>query len=41
MRSSSTGLNPATAAVEAGVEVDNIAESGLVDFEELVRFGEL
>ncbi|MEK7354337.1 MAG: NrpR regulatory domain-containing protein [Chloroflexota bacterium] len=32
------GLNPVTLAVEAGIEVDNIAESGLVDFEELVSF---
>lgn len=35
------GLNPVTLAVEAGIEVDNIAESGLVDFEQLVSFWEL
>ena len=35
------GLNPVTLAVEAGVEVDNIAESGLVDFEQLVSFWDL
>ncbi|MBI2850215.1 MAG: DUF128 domain-containing protein [Chloroflexi bacterium] len=32
------GLNPITLAVEAGIEIDNIAESGLVDFERLVSF---
>ena len=41
MRSSSTGLNPVTAAVEAGVELDNITESGLVDFEQLESFWKL
>jgi HTH-type transcriptional regulator, global nitrogen regulator NrpRI len=30
------GLNPVAAAVEAGFEVDNNAESGLIDFKELV-----
>ena len=35
------GLNPVTLAVEAGIEVDNIAESGLVDFEQLVSFWKL
>ncbi|MFC1925380.1 DUF128 domain-containing protein [Chloroflexota bacterium] len=29
------GLNPIAAAVEAGIEVENIAESGLVDFQQL------
>jgi HTH-type transcriptional regulator, global nitrogen regulator NrpRI len=29
------GLNPVAAAVEAGIEVENIAESGFIDFEEL------
>lgn len=32
------GLNPVAAAVEAGVEVENIAESGLIDFEQLESF---
>ncbi len=35
------GLNPLAAAVEAGVEVENIAESGLIEFEELRSFWEL
>jgi HTH-type transcriptional regulator, global nitrogen regulator NrpRI len=29
------GLNPVAAAVESGVEVENIAESGLIDFQQL------
>jgi repressor of nif and glnA expression len=29
------GLNPVAAAVEAGIEIENIAESGLIDFERL------
>jgi hypothetical protein len=29
------GLNPVAAAVEAGIEIDNIAESGLIDFQQL------
>ena len=35
------GLNPVAAAVEAGVEIENIAESGLIDFELLRSFREL
>ncbi len=35
------GLNPIAAAVEAGVEVENIAESGLIDFEQLGSFWQL
>jgi hypothetical protein len=35
------GLNPVAAAVEAGVEVENIAESGLIDFEQLESFWQL
>jgi len=35
------GLNPVAAAVETGIEVDNIGESGLVDFERLHSFWEL
>ena len=29
------GLNPVAAAVEAGIEIENIAESGLIDFQRL------
>ncbi|MFC2010891.1 NrpR regulatory domain-containing protein [Chloroflexota bacterium] len=29
------GLNPIAAAVEAGIEIENIAESGLIDFQQL------
>jgi len=35
------GLNPVVAAVEAGIEIENIAESGLIDFQELRCFWEL
>ncbi|MCX7911901.1 MAG: DUF128 domain-containing protein, partial [Dehalococcoidales bacterium] len=35
------GLNPVAAAVEAGVEVENLAESGMMDFERLRSFWEL
>ncbi len=35
------GLNPVAAAVEAGVEVDSIAESGLIDYQQLTSFGQL
>jgi len=35
------GLNPVAAAVEAGVEIENIAESGLIDFERLHNYREL
>ncbi len=35
------GLNPVAAAFEAGLEIENIAESGLVDFQQLVSFWEL
>lgn len=35
------GLNPVAAAVEAGVGVDNRAESGMIDFERLTSFWEL
>ena len=34
-------LNPVAAAVKAGVEVESIAESGLIDFEQLVNFSQL
>ena len=32
------GLNPVAAAAEAGIEIDNIAESGLIDFQRLQSF---
>ena len=35
------GLNPVAAAVEAGIEVENFAESGLMDFEQLHSFWQL
>lgn len=35
------GLNPVAAAVEAGVEVENTAESGLVDYQQLTSFWQL
>jgi repressor of nif and glnA expression len=35
------GLNPVAAAVEAGIEIENVAESGMIDFERLVNYREL
>ena len=35
------GLNPVAAAAEAGIEVDNISESGMIDFQELRSFWQL
>lgn len=35
------GLNPVAAAVEAGIEVENIAESGMIDFQQLSSFWQL
>lgn len=35
------GLNPLAAVVEAGVEVENTGESGVIDFEQLVSFWKL
>jgi repressor of nif and glnA expression len=35
------GLNPVAAAVEAGIEIENIAESGLIEFEQLQSFKQL
>lgn len=35
------GLNPVAAAVEADIEVDNTAESGMMNFEELTSFWKL
>jgi len=35
------GLNPVAAAVEAGIDVDNVSESGVVDYDQLVSFWQL
>jgi repressor of nif and glnA expression len=35
------GLNPVAAAVEAGIEIESIAESGLIDFQQLRSFWKL
>jgi repressor of nif and glnA expression len=35
------GLNPVAAAVEAGIEIENVAESGMIEFEQLKSFWEL
>lgn len=35
------GLNPVAAAVEAGIEVDNVSESGTVDYSQLFSFWQL
>lgn len=35
------GLNPVAAAVEAGLEVENIGESGMIDFQKLTSFWQL
>lgn len=35
------GLNPVACAVEAGIEVENIAESGLIDYEQLTSIWQL
>jgi repressor of nif and glnA expression len=35
------GLNPVAAAVEAGIEIENVAENGLIDFRELRSFWKL
>ena len=35
------GLNPVAAAVEAGIEIENMAESGLIDFQQLKSFRQL
>jgi len=35
------GLNPVAAAVEAGIEVENVSESGMIDFQELRSFLQL
>lgn len=35
------GLNPVAAAAETGIEIDNIAESGMIDFQQLTSFWQL
>ena len=35
------GLNPVAAAVEAGIEIENVAESGLIDYQQLVSVWQL
>ena len=35
------GLNPVAAAVESGIEIDNTAESGMIDFQQLTSFWQL
>jgi HTH-type transcriptional regulator, global nitrogen regulator NrpRI len=35
------GLNPVAAAVEAGIDIDNVSESGTVDYGQLVSFWKL
>ncbi|MFC1916284.1 DUF128 domain-containing protein [Chloroflexota bacterium] len=36
-----SGLNPIAAASESGIEIENIAESGLIDFEQLHSFWQI
>ena len=36
-----SGLNPIAAAYEAGIEIENIAESGLINFEQLHSFWQI
>jgi len=35
------GLNPVAAVVESGIDVENIAESGMMEFKQLIRFRDL
>ncbi len=35
------GLNPVAAAVEAGIEIENLPASGLIDFQQLIDFWQL
>lgn len=35
------GLNPVAAAVEAGIDIENIAESGMIDYQQLHSFWQL
>ncbi len=36
-----SGLNPVAAASEAGIEIENIAESGLINYEQLHSFWQI
>ena len=36
-----SGLNPIAAAYEAGIEIENISESGLIDYEQLHSFWQI
>jgi repressor of nif and glnA expression len=36
-----SGLNPIAAASEAGIEIENVAESGLIAFEQLHSFWQI
>lgn len=35
------GMNPVAAAVEAGIDVDNVAESGMLTYQQLINFRDL
>jgi len=35
------GLNPVAAAVESGIDIDNISESGVIDYKQFVSFWKL
>lgn len=35
------GLNLVAAAIEVGIDVDNVAESGMIDFEQLTSIWKL
>jgi len=35
------GLNPVASAVEAGIEVENVGESGVIDYDQLINFEKL
>jgi repressor of nif and glnA expression len=35
------GLNPVAAAVESGIEVENRAMSGVIEYQDLIKFWEL
>jgi len=35
------GLNPVAAAVEAGIEIENVAENGLIDYQQLISIWQL
>ena len=35
------GLNPVAAAVEAGIDIENIAQSGMIDYQQLYNYSQL